>query len=63
MRKRKARILMIEKDDPEKELEFEVEFQLSLTTKQRYKRMMKLFRQTLEYVKKYDYPPEIISRK
>ncbi len=29
-------ILMLEKDDPERELEFELEYQLSLTTEQRF---------------------------
>jgi hypothetical protein len=64
MKKLKTHILMLEKDDPKKELEFEIAFQLSLTVEQRYKRMMKLFRQTMDYVKKHDYPktPAIINR-
>ncbi len=64
MKKRKTHILVIDNDDPKKELEFEIQFQLSLTEKQRYKRMMKLFKQTMDMVKKNDYPktPAIISR-
>ena len=64
MRKRKTYILQLEKDDPKKEIEFEVAFQLSLTEKQRYKRMMKLFKQAMAERKKYDYPKTtvIISR-
>ncbi len=64
MKKKKTFILMLEKDDPQKELEFEVAFQLSLTVAQRYERMKKLFKQTMDTVKKHDYPktPEIISR-
>lgn len=55
---------MLEKDDPKKELEFEIAFQLSLTVRQRYKRMKKLVDQTIDAVKKNDYPktPSIISR-
>jgi hypothetical protein len=64
MKKQKTFILMLEKDDLKREVEFEVAFQLSLTIEQRYKRMKKLFRQTMDIVKKHDYPktPAIISR-
>lgn len=64
MKKQKTFILMLENDDPKRELEFEVAFQLSLTIEQRYKRMKKLFSQTMDTVKKNDYPktPAIISR-
>ena len=64
MKKRKTYILQLEKDDPKKELEFEVAFQLSLTEKQRYKRMIKLLRLAMKTIKKHDYPktPAIISR-
>jgi len=64
MKKQKTYILQLEKDDPKKELEFEVAFQLSLTEKQRYKRMKKLFSQTMDNIKRHDYPktPAIISR-
>ena len=62
--KRKVKILSLEKDDPKKELEFEVAFQLSLTEKQRYERMMKLFKLATRNVKRHDYlkTPAIISR-
>ena len=39
MKKHKTHILILDKDDPEKELDFEIEFQLSLTTQQRFKMM------------------------
>jgi hypothetical protein len=35
---------MLEKDDPKREIEFEIDYQLTLTEKQRYKRMLKLLR-------------------
>ena len=54
-KKKKTYMLSLEKDDPEKELEFEIKFQLSLTKKQRYNRMRKLVSQALE--KKYDRKP------
>ena len=62
--KHKEKILSLEKDDPKKELEFDVAFQLSLTEKQRYKRMMKLFKLAKGRIKQYEYPetPTIISR-
>ncbi|GIK59368.1 MAG: hypothetical protein HND39_05995 [Ignavibacteriota bacterium] len=64
MKRRKIYILQLDKDDPKRELEFEVAFNLSLTEKQRYKRMMMLIKRTMETVKKYDYPktPSIIKR-
>ena len=48
-------MLSLGNDEPEKELEFEVQFQLSLTKKQRYKRMKKLVSHALE--KKYARKP------
>ncbi|MFO7446261.1 MAG: hypothetical protein R6W90_07835 [Ignavibacteriaceae bacterium] len=61
---KKTYILSLEKDDPKKELEFEVAFQLSLTEKQRYKRMKKLFYQAIAERKKKNpsKKPIIISR-
>ena len=55
---------MLDKDDPKKELEFEVSFNLSLTENQRYKIMMRLIKQAIKVVKEHDYPktPSIISR-
>lgn len=55
MKSRKTFILQLDKDDPKRELEFEVAFNLNLTEKQRYKRMMKLLKLTFKTVKKHDY--------
>jgi hypothetical protein len=62
--KKKTHILSLEKDDPKKELEFEVTFQLSLTSSQRYKRMIKLFKQNKTFIKKNERQktPAAISR-
>ncbi len=45
MKKKKTYILSIENDDSKKEHEFEIEFQLSLSPSQRYKRMIKMLKQ------------------
>jgi hypothetical protein len=42
MRTGKTHILVLDHDDPERELEFEIEFQLSLTERQRYEIMDRL---------------------
>ncbi len=52
MKKKKTYILSLEKDDPKKELEFEIKFQLSLTSSQRYKRMVKMFKQNMDSISK-----------
>jgi len=64
MSKRKTKILQLEKDDPAKEMEFEIEFNLSLTEKQRYRIMLHLLKQTIEHVKKNEYQksPAIFCR-
>jgi len=64
MKKKKTHILSLEKDDPKKELEFEVTFQLSLTSSQRYKRMIKMFKQNMDSINKNERQktPAIISR-
>ena len=64
MKKKKTYILSIEKDDPKKELEFEVTFQLSLTSSQRYKRMIKMLKQNMDSINKNERQktPAIISR-
>lgn len=64
MKKKKTYILSIEKDDPKKELEFEVAFQLSLTSSQRYKRMIKMLKQNMDSINKNERQktPAIISR-
>ena len=52
MKKKKTNILSLENDDPKKELEFEIAFQLSLSSSQRYKRMIKLFKQNKTIINK-----------
>jgi len=42
MRNKKTHILILEKDDPEREAEFEFEFMMSLTQEQRYTMMRRL---------------------
>ena len=64
MKKRRTSILILDKDDPQKELEFEVEFQLSLTSSERYEAMDKLVRDGIELLERYGYSntPKIITR-
>ena len=64
MKKHKTHILILDKDDPEKELEFELDFQLSLTPAQRYEMMDRLVRDGLEMIKRYGYKtsPPIVTR-
>ncbi len=64
MRQNKTHILILKKDDPQKELEFEIKFQLSLTTAQRYEIMDKLVKDGLEIIQKrgYSKTPKIITR-
>ena len=52
MKKKKTYILSIENDDQKKELEFEVAFQLSLSFSQRYKRIIKMFKQNKTIINK-----------
>jgi hypothetical protein len=64
IRRGKTHILILDKDDPKKELEFEVRFQLSLSAKQRYEIMDRLVKDGLEMVKKRGYKttPAIVTR-
>ena len=64
MKKKKPMILSVGNDEPERELEFEVSFHLSLTTKQHYTRMKKLLKQALGVVRNNDNPkdPSIVCR-
>ena len=57
-------ILALDADDPEKELEFELDFQLSLTAAQRYELMDRLVKDGLELVKSHGYQrtPSIVAR-
>ena len=48
----KTRILIFDKDDPKKEPEFEVQFQLSLSMKQRYEIMDRLVKDGLKLLEK-----------
>jgi len=63
-KKKKTYILVLDKDDPEKELDFEIEFQLSLTPAQRYRIMDKLVRDGLEFIRKrgYQNTPAVVTR-
>jgi hypothetical protein len=60
----KTHILILDKDDPKKELEFEVKYQLSLSAKERYEIMDRLVKDGLELIKKrgYNPNPKIITR-
>jgi hypothetical protein len=64
IKKKQTNILSLENNDPQKELEFEVAFQLSLSEKQRYTIMKKLNRQTIAMIKNNDdqKTPAIFSR-
>jgi len=64
MKKKKTYILSIANDDQKKELEFEVAFQLSLSSSQRYKRMIKMFKQNKTILNKNERKktPAVISR-
>ena len=57
-------MLSLEKDDPEKELEFEIQFQLSLTAEQRYEMMDRLVKDGLEFIARngYSKTPAIVTR-
>jgi hypothetical protein len=57
VRRGKTHILILDKDDPKKELEFEVQFQLSLSVKQRYEMMYQLVQHGFEMMKKHGYKP------
>jgi hypothetical protein len=52
IRRGKTDILILDRDDPKKELEFEVQFQLSLSVKQRYEIMDRLVKDGLKLIEK-----------
>lgn len=58
-------ILKLEKDDSEKELEFELDYQLSLTTQQRFEMMFRKSREIAQMLidNGHRKPSEIIKRK
>ena len=62
--KNKTHILILDHDDPPKELEFEIEFQLSLTAAERYEAMDRLVKDGLELLERHGYSktPAIITR-
>ena len=64
MAKRKTHVLILDKDDPEREAEFEIEFMLSLTPAQRYRMMIRLVRSGLRLERKNERKrtPAIITR-
>jgi hypothetical protein len=57
-------MLKLDKDDPEKELEFEVKCSLEYTLAQRIHKLLKLSKRILKLAKKYEHrrPPQIIKR-
>ncbi len=62
--KGKTHLLVLDRDEPKKELEFEVEYQLSLTPAQRYEIMDRLVRDGLSFIKRHGYQeaPAIVTR-
>lgn len=64
MKKHKTHILILDDDDPVKEMEFEIEFQLSLTPTERYEIMESLVQDSLELVTRNEYQntPAIVAR-
>ena len=58
-------ILKLDKDDNEKELEFELEYQLTLSTQQRFEMMFQKSRELVDMLIAHGYrrPVEIIKRK
>lgn len=63
-KKHKTFMLVLDDDDPDKELEFNVEFQLSLTAQQRYKAMSKLVKANFAILRRRGYQehPAIVVR-
>lgn len=64
MGNKKTYILILDKDDPKRELEFEIEFQLSLTPAERYEAMDRLVNDGLELMARngYSKTPAIVTR-
>lgn len=63
-KKHKTHILILDDDDPEREMAFEIEFQLSLTSGERYEIMDSLVRDALELASRHGYQntPAIVAR-
>ena len=64
LKKRKTYICQLDHDDEDKALEFELEFQKSLTTSERFKMMFEMSDRIKETLIKHGYrkPTEIIQR-
>ncbi len=60
----KTRILVLDKHDPEREFEFELDWLMSLTSKQRYEMMLRLSTDALKRMIHDGYlkPVEIVER-
>ena len=63
-KKHKTYILALDKDDPEKELEFEIMFQRTLTIEERYEIMDEIVKEGFRKIKKrgYNKHPLIVAR-
>lgn len=63
-KKYKTHILVLDEDNPERELQFEIDYQLSLTAAERYEIMDKLVRDGLKVLRKYEHTktPKIVTR-
>ena len=63
-KKHKTHILILDDDDPEREMKFEIEFQLSLTAAERYEIMDSLVQDVLELTNRsgYQNTPPIVTR-
>ena len=64
MKKKTVRILKLDSDQPTKELDFELDYQLSLTVQERFQMMFKKSREIAEVIFKNGHrkPFEIIKR-
>ena len=63
-KKRTTHIMILDNDDPKRELEFEIQFQLSLTPSERYEIMDRLVKDGLELMIQHGYSttPKIVTR-
>ena len=64
MKKSKTRILILDKHNPKREFEFELEYLMSLTSAQRYEMMLRLSEDALKRMIRHGHlqPVEIIER-
>ena len=58
IKKNGTHIMFLDYDDPKREEEFEIEFQLSLTPTQRYEAMARLVEDGLEMMRQNGYDPK-----